>query len=435
MSRIKNTIRNIFMIPELRRRILLTLALLAVFRLGVFVPLPGINVEELRKLMDDIAGERIFGILRVFSGGALEQMSLFALGIMPYISASIIMQLLVKVIPRLEALAKEGPSGHRKISQYTRLATLPICVIQGMFVIRFLKTQPQLVREPGFFGFDLPSMFALTAGTMFVMWLSEQISEYGLGNGSSIIIMAGIVADMPAAVADFWADREEFGMDKLLFLVALFVGMVAVVVLMTQAQRRIAVQHAKHTRGRRVYGGARHYLPLRVNQAGVMPVIFASSLMVVPITLEQWIRGGGVEYFFRGDGFWYSVAYVAMVFFFSYFWTALFFQPTEMANQLKEHGSFIPGIRPGKNTAEYLEKVMNRVTLVGAAFVAGVALMPDLMSHHIGVARYLVRFMGGTGILIVVGVGLDIMQKIESHLVMRQYEGFLKKGRIHGRRG
>jgi preprotein translocase subunit SecY len=423
------------MISELRRRILVTLVLLAIFRLGAFIPLPGIDVEELRTVMKNMEDVRLFGFLRVFSGGALEKMSLFALGIMPYISASIIMQLLVKVIPRLEALAKEGPSGHRKISQYTRLATLPICIIQGMFIIRFLKSHPKLIFDPTFFGFDLSAMFALTAGTMFVMWLSEQISEFGLGNGSSIIIMAGIVADMPTALTDFWVNREDFGMDKLIFLAVLFVAMVAVVVVVTQAQRRIAVQHAKHTRGRRVYGGARHYLPLRVNQAGVMPVIFASSLMVVPITLEGWIRGQGVEHIFSGHGFWYSLVYVAMVFFFSYFWTALFFQPSEMANQLKEHGSFVPGIRPGKNTADYLEKVMNRVTLVGAAFIAAIALAPDLVSYHVGVARYITRFMGGTGILIVVGVGLDMMQKVESHLVMRQYEGFLKKGRLHGRRG
>ncbi len=434
MNRIKDTIRNIFMIPELRRRIFITLALLAIFRLGAFIPLPGIDVEELRAVMKDMEDARLFGFLRVFSGGALEKMSLFALGIMPYISASIILQLLVKVIPRLEALAKEGPSGHRKISQYTRLATLPICMIQGTFIIRFLKGHPKLVFDSSFFGFDLSAIFALTAGTMFVMWLSEQISEFGLGNGSSIIIMAGIVADMPTALADFWVNREDFGMDKLVFVAALFAAMVWVVVVVTQAQRRIAVQHAKHTRGRRVYGGARHYLPLRVNQAGVMPVIFASSLMVVPITLEGWIRGQGVEHVFAGHGFWYSLVYVGMVFFFSYFWTALFFQPAEMANQLKEHGSFVPGIRPGKNTADYLEKVMNRVTLVGAAFIAGIALMPDLMSYHLDVARYITRFMGGTGILIVVGVGLDMMQKVESHLVMRQYEGFLKKGRVHGRR-
>ncbi|MDQ7780322.1 MAG: preprotein translocase subunit SecY [Planctomycetota bacterium] len=434
MSRIRETIRNIFMIPELRRRILVTLGLLAIFRLGAFIPLPGISIEALRDLMKNMEGAQLFGFLKVFSGGALEKMSIFALGIMPYISASIIFQLLVKVIPRLEAIAKEGPSGHRKISQYTRIVTLPICFIQGMFIIGYLKRN-NIVLDPTFWGFDLSAICALTAGTMFVMWLGEQISEHGLGNGSSLIIMAGIIADMPGAVADFWSNRDVFGVDKLIFLIVLFVGMVVAVVVATQAQRRIAVQHAKHTRGRRVYGGARHYLPLKVNQAGVMPVIFASSLMVVPITIEGWVRSRTSDVIFSGHGFWYSLVYVGLVFFFSYFWTALFFQPSEMANQLKEHGSFVPGIRPGKNTAEYLERVMNRVTLVGAAFIAAIALMPDLISYEFGVARYITRFMGGTGILIVVGVGLDMMQKVESHLVMRQYDGFLKKGHIRGRRG
>jgi preprotein translocase subunit SecY len=435
-------------IPELRGRILFTFAMLAVFRLGCFIPIPGITpgiVSEWMKSMEDEGAEgmaRVFGFLNIFSGGAFTNISLFSLGIMPYISASIIFQLLVKVIPQLEALAKEGPSGYRKISHYTRLATVPICAVQALFLVGWLqKVQPYngipIVASPGFW-FAFVAMLALTAGSMFVMWLGEQITEHGIGNGASILIMAGIVARMPGAAAQIMQRVWDGDMKPIvpIIVVGLYVAVVTAIVFTTQAQRRIPVQYARHTRGRRVYGSQqRHYLPLRVNHAGVMPVIFASSLMVIPIMFAQVVGFDQMKDVFTRQGFWYSLVYVILVIFFSYFWTALFFQPNEMANQLKEHGSFIPGIRPGKKTAEHLKYILDRVTLGGAAFLSLIALLPDLISVALGVDRFLTAFLGGTGILIVVGVGLDMMQKIESHLLMRQYGGFLGGGRrIRGRR-
>ncbi|MBI3269232.1 MAG: preprotein translocase subunit SecY [Planctomycetes bacterium] len=440
MERIKEVLSNIFKIPELRRRILMTFGLLAIFRFGCYVALPGVDVATIQKWMASREDEmgRMLGLLSIFSGGAFTNLSIFSLGIMPYISASIIFQLLVKIVPSLEALAKEGPSGYRKIAQYTRLATLPICVIQGLVMVRTLEGtslaagQP-IVLSPGW-GFRITSILAFTAGTMFVMWLGEQITEHGIGNGSSLIIMAGIIARMPQAALELWRQRETHGPDKPIILLLLYLGVIIAVVYTTQAQRRIQVQHARHTRGRRVYGGHRHYLPLRVNQAGVMPVIFASSLMVIPDMIAKIGKIQWLQDIFLRTGFWFSIIYMALVFFFSYFWTALFFQPVEMANQLKEYGSFVPGIRPGRRTAEYLEFIMNRVTLAGATFLCFIALMPDLVAEMLDVGRYITAFLGGTGILIVVGVGLDMMQKIESHLLMRQYEGFMKKGRVRGRR-
>ncbi len=443
MGRFKEVIKNIFSIPELRRRIFITLGLLAIFRLGAFIPLPGLNVSAIAawiKAQQDKMGGQMFGLINIFSGGAMQQMSIFSLGIMPYISASIIFQLLVKVIPQLEAITKEGPSGYRKISQYTRYATVGICIIQSMFILRMIQTNPLhlpdkgnvgMVLNPGP-GFLFVGVLALMAGTMFVMWLGEQISEYGIGNGSSLIIMAGIVDGMPRAARQLI--QEEVGIDKILTLLAIYIVVVISIVLTTQAQRRIPVQHAKHTRGRRQYGGQRNYLPLRVNQAGVMPVIFASSIMILPAMIARAIGWAPLQEAFARQGFIFSIFYIVLVVFFTYFWTALFFQPSEMSNQLKEHGSFVPGIRPGKRTAEYLEFIMNRIALVGASYLCLVALMPDIVAGAMGVERTVTRFLGGTGILIVVGVGLDMMQKIESHLLMRSYEGFMKKGRVRGRR-
>lgn len=444
MERFKEVIRNIFSIPELRRRILITLALLAVFRLGSFIPLPGLDVKAISDWIQGLEagmGQQMFGLINIFSGGAMSQMSLFSLGIMPYISASIIFQLLVKVIPSLEAITKEGPSGYRKIAQYTRYATVAICIVQSFFVLNWLsgaggmlgEGSRSVVQNPGAW-FMFMGMLSLCAGTMFVMWLGEQISEYGVGNGSSLIIMAGIVDGMPrAAVALVKAD---VGIDKIIVLTAIYVAVVISIVLTTQAQRRIPIQHAKHTRGRRVFGGQRNYLPLRVNQAGVMPVIFASSIMVLPQMIANAIGWQPLKDAFSHQGFIFSLVYIGLVIFFTYFWTALFFQPNEMSNNLKEHGSFVPGIRPGKHTAEYLEYIMNRIALVGACYLCLVALMPDIVAAAMGgaVQRNVTRFLGGTGILIVVGVGLDMMQKIESHLLMRSYEGFMKKGRVRGRR-
>ncbi|NUN48639.1 MAG: preprotein translocase subunit SecY [Candidatus Brocadiae bacterium] len=446
MSRFFQVIRNIFSIPELRRRILFTLGILAAFRFGAYIPLVGIDLNVLGSMVkaaEGTGGGRFLGWLNVFSGGAMDRMSLLSLGIMPYISASIIFQLLTKVVPRLEAVAKEGPGGARKIANWTRLSTIPICLVQAIFLVKFLGSSGAnaaaggaIVPDPGIFSFYIPGVLGLLAGTMIVIWLGDQITEHGVGNGASLIIMTGIVGRMPQA---FMEMRQQIsagalGADSVIIIVGLYLLMLCAIVFTTQAQRRIPVQHGKHFRGRRMYGGAKHYLPLRVNQAGVMPVIFASSIMVLPGMFAQQIGWEtGIQIFGR-YGFIFSVLYVLMVYFFTFFWTALFFQPTEMSNQLKEHGSFVPGYRPGRKTAEHLEHVMTRVTVVGATFLACIALIPDLVSQMLHVDRFLTSFLGGTGILIVVGVGLDVMQKIESYLLMRQYEGFMKKGRIRGRK-
>lgn len=443
MSRIKDTITNIFMIPELRRRILFTLALLLVFRLGYFIPVPGVNVEVLRDWLTNLEKNyKAFSYIAIFSGGALSQFSIFSLGIMPYITASIMFSLLIKVIPSLEALSKEGPSGYRKISQYTRWATLPICILWAITTVATLTNLPMdgqsVVINPGFWSFSLPTICALTAGAIFLMWLGEQITEYGIGNGASLIIMAGIIDRMPMAIDKMvTAVRTgQMGIDKPLIVLVVYILVVIAIVYTTQAQRRIPVQYAKHIRGQKVYGGQRHYLPLRVNQAGVMPVIFASTLMVLPQLLAQ-VSGSELlnNVFSRSEsGFWYLTFYIGLIFFFTYFWTALYFRPVEMAENLKEHGSFVPGIRPGRETAEYMEKVMNRITLAGAAFLALIAVLPNIVTLLLNVEMIVASFLGGTGILIVVGVGLDLMQKIESQLLVREYEGFLSKGRLRGRR-
>lgn len=444
MSRIKEVFTNIFMIPELRRRILFTLALLAVFRLGYFIPVPGINVEAFIEWIRGIEeeGGRLVSIFGLFSGGAMYRISVFTLGIMPYITASIMFMLLVKVVPKLEALSKEGPSGQRKISQYTRLAAVPICLLWAFASLAVLQTQDvpglgPLVPAPGF-SFTLTYICSLTTGAIFIMWLGEQITEFGIGNGASLIIMAGIINRMPSAAFQAYGDIKagQISVIQPLILLLLYIGVIIAIVYMTQAQRRIPVQYAKHIRGQKVYGGQRHYLPLRVNQAGVMPVIFAVTLMAIPQLLAGIVGWRVLKDVFDPTqiGFWYATIYMLLIFFFAYFWTALYFRPVEMADNLKEMGSFVPGIRPGRDTAEYLEKVMNRITLVGGAFLAVIALLPDIISGVLGVGKYVTVFLGGTGILIIVGVGLDVMQKIESQLLVREYGGFISRGRIRGRR-
>jgi preprotein translocase subunit SecY len=430
---------NIFRIPELRRRVLITLGLLAVWRLGVHVPIPGVDVKKIEEILRSLSGQEswILGFMNVFSGGALGQAGVFSLGIMPYISASIIFSLLVKIVPQLEAIAKEGPAGYRKINQYTRLATVPLCIVQSFYAISLLNYY-QLVATPGF-GFIITTIFSLTAGTMFVMWLGEQVTEYGLGNGASLIIMAGIVDRLPATVIQLLMKRgDDVGAERVIILLVLYCLVVVGILFTTQAQRRIPTQQQKHVRGRRVAMMGRHYLPFRLNQANVMPVIFASAIMVIPVLilrgLSGWL-GPEAEKIFLPGQFWYITGYIGLVVFFSYFWVFLQFKPDEIANNLKEYGSFIPGIRPGHKTAEYLEFIFNRITLVGAAFLCLVALLPDLVSTAMGMERFFAAFLGGTGILIVVGVGLDLIQKIESHLLMRHYRGFLGpgSGRIRGR--
>lgn len=436
--------RNIFRIPELRKKLLITAAFLVLYRVGSFIPIPGLDTEKLDELTRGPQGGLgdLMNMVSMLTGGALAQCTLFALGIMPYISASIIFSLLTKVIPALDALAKEGDTGRQKINQYTRYSTILLCLVQSIFIIMYIRNRG-LVLEPGpWFWFS--TVLTLTTGTVFLMWIGEQITEFGIGNGISLIIMGGIVADLPGALWNYSltvksaaeaGENVPLQLMKFLVFAALFIGVVVAVVIMQQGQRRIPIQQQKHTRGRKVFGGQRHYLPLRINAAGVMPVIFAESLIVIPTAVIGQFWPGFGDYFSRGDSFWYLSVYIAMVIFFTFFWVSLTFNPVEMAGQMKERGSFIPGIRPGKRTADYLEGIMNRVTFVGAIFLAIIGIFPTVVSQALSIDLLLAQFLGGTGILIVVGVALDVVQKIESHLLMRHYEGFMRTGRIRGRRG
>ncbi len=440
---ILESFRNVFKIQELRNRILFTLGILLVFRLGAHIPLPGIDPLAVKEFREEMAreGGDLFNLIQIFSGFALGNLALFSLGIMPYITSSIIMQLMTKVSPTLEAISKE-PGGQRKVQQYTRYLAIPVCLVQGFFAVQQLvsyqnQTGRALLTSSGFGTYAL-LVLGLMGGALFIMWLGEQITEHGIGNGASILIMAGIVARMPATVVELVKESRQGAIagDTLIIIFGLYFAAIFAIVYITQAQRRIPLQHAKHIRGRRMMSGGRNYLPLRVNTSGVMPVIFASSLLILPQMIGM-IPGLGVvrEAFDRG-WFFYTLFYVSMIFFFSYFWTYLFFQPQEIANNLKEYGSFVPGIRPGENTAHYINQILSRITLCGAAFLCAIALVPDLMTAAIGgsVQRRLLSFMGGTGILIVVGVGLDVIQKMESHLLLHHYEGFTGSGGIRGRR-
>ncbi|MCA9322246.1 MAG: preprotein translocase subunit SecY [Planctomycetes bacterium] len=434
---------NIFRLPDLRKRIFITLALLFVYRIGFHIPLPGTNVLVLKGLEDQIAGNDVLGLMNVLSGGSLQLPVLFSLGILPYISASIIFSLLVKVIPRLEQLSKEGPAGQRKINQLTRLATVPLCIIQGAILcITVFKGQKgevfgqnvqdfmvPLLNGDGFFGnfgAGVMMVLGLTAGTLFIMWLGEQITEYGIGNGASLIIMAGIIAALPGAAQRIVGDAVE-DRGRILVIAALilcYIGVVLAVVMITKGQRRIPIQQAKLMKGRRMYGGAKHYLPLRVNMANVMPVIFASSLLMFPNLFWRMVSSNG-EPLLSPGGFWYITLEIGLIFFFSFFWTSMMFQPAEMANNLKEGGSFVPGIRPGRRTAEYLERIMVRITLVGAAFLAVIAIIPTIVTGWLNVDFMTASFLGGTGILIVVGVALDLVDKLNAQLLQRNYDGFM----------
>jgi preprotein translocase subunit SecY len=437
--------RNIFRIPELRTKLLVTAGFLILYRLGSFIPIPGLDSKALNEKLGQGGGgfADVLQLISVLTGGALQQCTLFALGIMPYISASIIFSLLQKVIPALESIAKEGESGRARINQWTRYSTIILCLVQSTFIVVWIQNNG-LVRDPGL-GFWMSSILTLTTGTIFLMWIGEQITEFGIGNGISLIIMGGIVSDMPGAFYQFFAgvrSAHEAGAAnlpvqvlKFVLFCVLFVAIVVSVVIMQNGQRRIRIQQAKHTRGRRVYGGQRHYVPLRLNAAGVMPVIFAQSLIAIPTAVLGQIWPGVHDLFNRSESFWYMAIYIAMTIFFTYFWTSLTFSPVELANNMKEHGSFIPGIRPGKKTSEYLDGIMNRVTFVGGIFLAAIGIFPVIASKAMDMDLVLTRFLGGTGILIVVGVALDVVQKIESHLLMRHYEGFMKTGRVRGRRG
>ena len=423
---------NIFKIPELRRRILITLALLVVYRIGVQVPTPGIDAVALASFFAK-AKEGLLGLFNLFSGGALERLSVFALGIMPYISASIILQLLTVTIPHLERLSKEGEQGRKKITQYTRYGTVLLSVIQGFGIAVGLEsmTSPggaSIVIAPGW-GFRLMTVITLTAGTAFIMWLGEQITERGIGNGISLIIFAGIVCRMPSAIANTFrlVSTGEMQIFPVLILLVFMVLVVAVIIFFEQGQRRIPVQYAKRVVGRRMYGGQSTHLPLKINTSGVIPPIFASSIMMFPATIAGFITIPWMQEVvarLRPGNAIYELLYVALIFFFCYFYTAVTFNPVDVADNMKKQGGFIPGIRPGKRTADYIDKVLTRITLGGAIYVSAVCVLPSILISQFNVPFY----FGGTALLIVVGVAIDTVSQIESHMLTRHYEGFLKKG-------
>ncbi len=438
IKRFFGNLRNVFKIPELRRKVLITLALILVYRIGRHIPVPGVNAAALTSFFEAQKGT-LFGLFDLFSGGNLTRATVFALGIMPYISSSIIFQLLVTVIPYLEKLSKEGDAGRKKITQYTRYGTVVLSIVQGSAISFWLEgLNPggiQVVASPGW-GFRLMTILTLTAGTAFIMWLGEKITEFGVGNGISLIIFAGIVAAMPGGTIRTINSLVHGEMDivTLIIVLAVMVGVVMAVVYMQQAQRRIRVQYAKRIVGRKVYGGQSTHIPIRVNTAGVIPVIFASSIIMFPQTILTFAggRGGIIEQVAQMlvPGQWlYIVVNVVMIVFFTYFYTAVVLNPQDMAENMKKYGGFIPGIRPGKNTAQYIDRIITRITLVGGFFLAAIDTLPTVFITFMKVPFY----FGGTGLLIVVGVALDTMRQIESHLLMRHYDGFVKKGRIRGR--
>ena len=451
-------LRVVFQIPELRLKILYTLGCLAVYRLGFQVNLPIVDEVRVRAQADQGGGlADVMQTVAVLSASQLNQVTIFGLGIMPYISASIIFQLLGSVYPPLEALQKEGEAGRKKINEYTRYATVLICLIQSWIYIRSYVIPSGFI-DPMFLdpetgalgiGWWFVSILTMTAGTVFLMWIGEFIDEYGIGNGISLLIMAGILAAMPGAGLDLLGQATvalgggaggKLGIESLIMLAFMFVGVVVGVVYITLGQRQITMQSAKHVRGRKVYGGTKQYLPLKVNQAGVMPIIFASSLLILPsivfsqLSKADWERGGFMERIcnwgssaFSMNSFVYVLCYVGLIYFFCFFWTAITFNPKDTSENLKNYGSFIPGYRPGKRTADYLEKVIFRITYVGAGFLALVAIIPNIISSTIGVSPMVASFYGGTGLLIAVSVAFDLVQKIDSHLVMRNYSGLLEK--------
>lgn len=431
--------QNATRIPELRRRLFFTLGMLAVYRVGVHIPTPGIDRVALASFFDRVK-DTIFGLFNLFSGGALEQFSVFSLGIMPYISASIILQLLTVVFPYLERLSKEGEAGRRKITQYTRYGTILLSIIQGLMIAVGLEgtrgpAGEMIVLEPGW-RFRLMTIITLTSGTAFIMWLGEQITERGIGNGISLIIFAGIVARLPSAItATFQFVQEgELGVLVVLFVLVIVVSVVGVIIFMERGQRRIPVQYAKRVVGRRMYGGQSSHLPLKINTSGVIPPIFASSILIFPATVAQFVQHpwAQVAAGYLAPGQWlHDILYVGFIIFFCYFYTAVVFNPVDVAENMKKFGGYIPGIRPGQKTAEFIDRVLSRVTLGGAVYLSLVALLPTILISQFNVPFY----FGGTALLIVVGVALDTVAQVETHMITRNYEGFMKRGRLHGRRG
>ena len=437
--------QNIFKIPELKRRILMSFLFLAVYRIGVHIPTPGINGDALASFFAAARGT-LFSLIDMFSGGALERLSVFALGIMPYISASIIFSLLTVVIPYLERLQKEGEIGRKKIVQYTRYGTVILSIIQGFGIAVGLENMrgaagEMIVLIPGW-SFRLMTVITLTAGTAFIMWLGEQITERGIGNGISLIIFAGIVARMPNAIAGTYELFRvgQMNIITILFLMILMVLVVAVIIFVETGQRRLSVQYAKRIVGRKVYGGQSTHLPLKLNTSGVIPPIFASSILMFPLTIANflpkplleahpWIQS--VVNSLGPGALLYNLLYVGFIIFFCYFYTAIVFNPDDVAENMKKFGGYIPGIRPGQKTAEYIDKVLTRITLGGAIYVSAVCVLPTILYGRFNVPFY----FGGTALLIVVGVALDTVQQVEAHMLSRHYEGLMRKGRLKGRRG
>jgi len=429
---------NMLRIPELKRRIFFTLIMLAVYRVGCAIPTPGIDADALSAFFARYQGT-LLGLFDMFSGGALERMSIFALGIMPYISASIILELLTVVVPHLAQLKKEGQEGRKKITQYARYGTVVLALVQGFGIAVGLEsmTSPggaMVVPDPGW-AFRVMTMITLAAGTAFIMWLGEQITERGIGNGISLIIFAGIVARMPSAIHSTFRMMSlgEINIFMVVILVVMMIGVIAAIVFVEQGQRRLPVQYAKRVVGRRMYGGQTTHLPLKINTSGVIPPIFASSIIMFPATIAQFIQISWVQQAASAitpGGWIYSLLFVVLIFFFCYFYTAVTFNPEDVADNMKKYGGFIPGIRPGKRTAEYIDRVLTRITLGGAVYVSAVCVLPTILISQFNVPFY----FGGTALLIVVGVAMDTMAQIESHLLQRNYEGFMKKGVVKGRR-
>jgi preprotein translocase subunit SecY len=443
---------NIFKVPDLKKKVLFTLGIVAVYRVGTYIPTPGVDGFALSQFLEQISKTQggvgtIFGIMNMFSGGAMDKLTIFALGIMPYISASIILQLLTTVIPQLERMAKEGEMGRRKLTQYTRYGTVVLSIIQAFFIALWLEHPARfgnivIVPNPGW-GFRILCILTLSSGTAFIMWLGEQITERGIGNGMSLIIAAGIVSRIPTAIHQTYIllspsnpDAATLGPIQVIFMVIILVLVVGAVIMVTQGQRKIPVQYAKRMVGRKVFSGQSTYIPLRVNQAGVIPIIFAVSILMFPQTFGALIQSGFMsklsQHLTEGRVL-YNVIYALLIIFFTYFYTAITFNPLDISENMKKSGAFVPGIRPGQATTDFMEHVMSRITFSGAIFLATIAILPDLIYRTLDIPYLVASFFGGTALLIVVGVMLDSMRQLESQLLMRHYDGFMKKGRIKGR--
>jgi preprotein translocase subunit SecY len=444
-------IANAFKIQDLKRRLIVTGVLIAVYRVGCFVPTPGIDGAALAEFFARLAktqGGTLFGIINMFSGGAMERLTIFALGIMPYISASIILQLLTAVIPALEKLSKEGRAGYEKINQYTRYSTVLLSIIQSFFIALWLEDPARfeglrIVLNPGW-GFRILTVLTLSTGTIFIMWLGEQIQERGIGNGISLVITAGIISRIPSAITQLVALISPFSPERgrvqpftLLVMVAILAGVIFAVILVTQGVRKIPVEYARRIVGRKIFGGQATYIPLKVDTAGVIAIIFAQSIILFPATLASFIPNPAFQRLAQGlvrGQVLYTLVYALLIIFFCYFYTAIVFNPVDISDNMKKYGGFIPGIRPGNSTAEFLDFVMTRITLAGAMFIVLIAIFPDFIMAWLKIPYLVASFFGGTGILIVVGVMLDTIKQVESYLLMHHYEGFIRAGRIRGRR-